>query len=56
MILANSVARPEPGPETDEIGSAAWTRLTGQSEEQLVITLNETELEAQTKQPCGPPR
>ena len=26
--------------------SAAWTRLTGQSEEQLVITLNEAELEA----------
>jgi phenylpyruvate tautomerase PptA (4-oxalocrotonate tautomerase family) len=34
------------GPKLMKSVSAAWTRLTGQSEEQLVITLNEAELEA----------
>jgi len=34
------------GPKLMKSVSAAWSRLTGQSEEQLVITLNEAELEA----------
>jgi hypothetical protein len=51
VIMANfHDSRGAVGPKLMKSVSAAWTRLTGQSEEQLVITLNEAELEAMSEQ------